>query len=100
MDDVLYYGTDITKVREFEEQLGKRFSLELLGNAHWYLGSRINQLEKFDIEIDQLRYCRGIKKKYLETAGCAYNIKQHKMPLPSGFIPTADVCVILEDESQ
>lgn len=100
VDDMLYYGTDITKFREFEKQLGKRFTLELLGNAHWYLGSRINQLENFDIEINQLRYCRAIIKKYLETAGCANNIKQHNTPLPSGFIPTADDCAISKDMSQ
>ncbi len=44
---------DCTKVKEFEEQLGKCFNLELLGQAHWYLGTRINQLANFDIELDQ-----------------------------------------------
>jgi len=99
VDDMLYHGTDANKVREFEEQLGKRFTLELLGNAHWYLGSRINQLENFDTEVDQLRYCKAIIKKYLDTAGCGNNIKHHATPLPSGFIPTSDDCATLEAES-
>jgi hypothetical protein len=42
---MLYHGTSIERVQAFEQQLGERFHLELLGNAHWYLGSRINQLK-------------------------------------------------------
>jgi len=45
VDDMLYHGTSIERVQAFEQQLGERFHLELLGNAHWYLGSRINQLK-------------------------------------------------------
>jgi hypothetical protein len=92
VDDMLYHGTDAVKIQEFERQLGERFQLELLGNAHWYLGSRINQLQNYDIELDQSRYCRSIIKKYLDTAGCARNTRQHDTPLPSGFIPTSDDC--------
>jgi hypothetical protein len=39
VDDMLYYGTDDVKVKEFEVQLGARFNLELLGQSHWYLGT-------------------------------------------------------------
>jgi hypothetical protein len=52
---MLYYGNVPTKEKEFEEQLGKLFNLELLGQAHWYLGTRIHQLANFDIELDQNR---------------------------------------------
>jgi hypothetical protein len=38
---MIYYGTDQDKVQLFEQQLGERFNLKLLGQAHWYLGSRI-----------------------------------------------------------
>jgi hypothetical protein len=62
VDDMLYYGTSLSKLQDFEKQLGERFQLELLGNAHWYLGSRINQLKNFDIELDQSRYCRPLLK--------------------------------------
>jgi hypothetical protein len=40
VDDMLYFGTNAEKLHTFEKQLGERFHLELLGNAHWYLGSR------------------------------------------------------------
>jgi len=82
VDDMLYHGTDLAKVQAFEKQLGERSHLELLGNAHWYLGSRIHQLKNFNIELDQSHYCKAIVKKYLETAGCPKNICQHDTPLP------------------
>jgi hypothetical protein len=68
--NILYYGTDASKLEEFKKQLGKHFNLELLGQANWYLGTRIKQLANFDIELDQYRYCLSIVKKYLESAGC------------------------------
>jgi hypothetical protein len=36
VDDMLYYGTNETKVKEFE---ALRFNLELMGQAHWYLAT-------------------------------------------------------------
>jgi hypothetical protein len=50
---MLYYGTDPEKLHEFVEQLGNRFNMELMGQAHWYLGSRIQQLANFDIKLYQ-----------------------------------------------
>jgi hypothetical protein len=100
VNDMLYHGTDTNKLQAFEKQLAERFHLELLGNAHWYLGSRITQLKNYDIEIDQSRYCKGIVKKYLETAGCSRNIRQHETPLLSGFVPTSDDCSRTENESK
>ncbi len=100
VDDKLYYGTDATKVQAFEKELGDPFNLELLGNAHWYLGSRIRQHQNYDIEIDQSCYCKSIVLKYLETAGCAKNLRQHDTPLPSGFMPTCDDCAAADEESQ
>jgi hypothetical protein len=67
VDDMLYYETDTKKVQEFEAQLRKRFNLELLGQAHWYLGTRICQLANYDIELDQSRCCLSIVKRYLDT---------------------------------
>jgi hypothetical protein len=98
VDDMLYYGTDTAKVQAFERELGERFHLELLGNAHWYLGSRINQLGNFDIKLDQSQYCKAIVKRYLDTAGCAKVVRYHDAPLPSGFIPTSDDCAATDAE--
>jgi hypothetical protein len=74
--------------------------MELIGQARWYLGSRIRQLTNFDIELDQSRYCKSIVKRYLDSAGCAKNLHQHDMPLPSGFTPTNDDCSNSEEEAE
>ncbi len=97
---MLYYGTNTSHVEEFEKQLGNRFNLELLGQAHWYLGTRIKQLSNFDIELDQHRYCRSIVKKYLDSAGCPKNNRKYNTPLSLEFIPTSDDCSENEAKAQ
>jgi hypothetical protein len=92
VDDMLYYCKDPVKLREFEEKLRARFNLELIGQAHWYLGTRINQLANYDIELDQSRYCTAIVKKYLDVAGAPKVDRAHSTPLPLEFIPTSDDC--------
>jgi len=92
VDDMLYYCKDSIKLREFEEKLRTWFNLELIGQAHWYLGTRINRLANYDIALDQSRYCLSIVKKYLDTAGNAKNERQHVTPLALDFIPTTDDC--------
>lgn len=69
VDDMLYFGTNEEEVKWFEEQLKKPFNLKLLGQAHWYLATRINQSANYDIELDQSRYCLTTIKKYLDSAG-------------------------------
>ncbi len=63
VDDMLYYCKNSTRLREFEEKLRAWFNLELIGQAHWYLGTRTNQLANYVIELDQSRYCLSIVKK-------------------------------------
>jgi Reverse transcriptase (RNA-dependent DNA polymerase). len=60
VDDMLYYGTDESKLREFEDALSARFDLEKMGQAHWYLSTRITQHSNFDVTIDQSRYCLSL----------------------------------------
>jgi hypothetical protein len=96
VDDMLYYGTNEAKVKQYEESLQARFNLELMGQAHWYLSTKINQLSNYDIELDQSRYCRAIVKKYLDSAGTKRDTAFHPTPLPLDFIPTADDCSIDE----
>jgi transposase InsO family protein len=100
MDNMLYYGTDCAGIKQFEELLKQRFSVELMGQAHWYLATRINQLSNFDIELDQSRYCRSIVKKYLDAAGSRKINNHHSTPLPLDFVPTSENCSIDEDASK
>jgi hypothetical protein len=53
-----------------------------MGQAHWYLSMRINQLSNYDIKLDQSRYCKAIVKKYLDTAGTKRDLALHPTPLP------------------
>ena len=82
----------------FEKNLQARFNLELMGQAHWYLATRIAQKSNFDIELDQSRYCLSILRKYLDSAGCPKNNSLVTTPLPLNFIPTSDDCSIDPDE--
>jgi hypothetical protein len=96
VDDMLYYGTCEKPVKAFEESLQQRFNLELMGQAHWYLATRISQLSNYDVELDQSRYCLSLIKKYLDAAGCKKVVHHHNTPLPLGFIPTLDDCSLDE----
>jgi hypothetical protein len=100
IDDMLYYGTCAKEVTEFEESLQRRFNLELMGHAHWYLATRINQLANYDVELDQSRYCLSNVKKYLDPAGTKKVTHSHTTPLPIDFVPTADDCSIDDGTSE
>ena len=92
VDDLLYASNSPSHLQAFEETLGKRFNIELMGQAHWYLSSRITQEANFNISIDQSRYCLSVVKRYLDTAGCPKVNKVHASPLPAEFVPSADDC--------
>jgi hypothetical protein len=99
VDDMLYFGTCDLEVMKFEEDLKKRFNLELMGFAHWYLATRINQMVSYDIELDQSRYCQSIVCKYLDTTGTKKVLCFQTTPLPSDFIPSVADCSVDEDTS-
>jgi hypothetical protein len=69
----------------------------LIGQAYWYLGTRINQLANHNIEVDQSRYCASIMKRYLNSAGAPKVERVHSTPLPLDFIPSSDDCSTDED---
>jgi hypothetical protein len=92
VDDLLYCSNSPSHMQAFEESLGKRFSIELMGQAHWYLSSRVTQEANFNISIDQSRYCLSVVKRYLDTAGCPKVNRTHSSPLPAEFVPSADDC--------
>jgi hypothetical protein len=100
VDDMLYHCRDTEKLIEFEQKLRAGFNLELIGQAHWYLGTRINQLANYDIELDQSRYCAAIVKKYLDVAGAPKVDRIHTTPLPLDFVPTSDNCSKNEEDAK
>eukprot|EP00590_Aulacoseira_subarctica_P007531 CAMPEP_0172413906 /NCGR_PEP_ID=MMETSP1064-20121228/456_1 /TAXON_ID=202472 /ORGANISM="Aulacoseira subarctica , Strain CCAP 1002/5" /LENGTH=176 /DNA_ID=CAMNT_0013150305 /DNA_START=198 /DNA_END=724 /DNA_ORIENTATION=- len=90
VDDMLYFGTSTDSLKQFEAELKSRFDLDLMGQAQWYLATRITQHANFDITVDQSRYCVSLVKRYLDKAGCKVVLRFHATPLPLDFIPTVD----------
>ena len=50
------------------ETLGKRFHVNILGYAHWFISIRISQMKDISISVNQARYTTYIVAKYLYTA--------------------------------
>jgi len=107
VDDMLYYGTSAETLKRFETELKARFDLDLMGQAQWYLATRITQHANFDITVDQSRYCTSLVKRYLDKAGCKNVTRVHVTPLPLDFVPTIDdlakdeaASLVLQEEYQ
>ena len=84
MDDQLYFGSRRAFEEKFEQDILKRFNLNLLGEVHWYLQARIQQDKKGNISLDQSRYCTHIIERYLK--GQQYDNNKHRdTPLPQNI---------------
>ena len=66
VDDQLYFSTSERLRKWFEKEVSNRFDVDLMGQAHWYLQSRITQHEDFSITLDQSRYAKLVAQRYLE----------------------------------
>ncbi len=56
VDDKLFFGNNDTTLPEFKDKRTKRFDVEFLGQAHWYLSATIYQDANFNVTLDQARY--------------------------------------------
>ena len=72
----------------FVDTQGKRFHVNFLGFAHWFMSIIISQLKEHSISVDQARYDTSIVAKYLETATVKASKKFYKTTLPSDMIFT------------
>ena len=52
----------------FVDTLGKRFHVNFLGFAHWFMSVIIYQLKDHSIYVDQAIYATSIVAKYLDNA--------------------------------
>ena len=68
VDDFFYWYTNEYIGRWFVDTLGKRFHVNFLGYAHWFMSIRISQLKDHYISVDKARYANSIVGKYLDTA--------------------------------
>jgi hypothetical protein len=65
-DDQLYFATDPALKKWFEQVTQARFDVQLMGQANWYLRSRITQYTDFSIVLDQSRYAALVLQRYLK----------------------------------
>ena len=70
--------------------LGKRFHVNFLGFAHWFMSIIISQLEDQSISVDQDRYATSIAAKYLDTTTVKVRNKFYKTTLPAEMIFTKE----------
>ena len=90
VDDCVYWYTNEYLVKWFVYTMGKRFHVNFLGFAHWFMSIRISQLKDHSISVDQSRYSTSIVAKYLDTATVKVSNKFYKTTLPSDMIFTKE----------
>ena len=67
-DDCVYWYANEDLGKWFVDTLGKRFHVNFLGFAHWFMSIRISQLKDHSISVDQARYATSIVTKHLDTS--------------------------------
>ena len=90
VDDCVYWYTNEDLGKWFVDTLGKRFHVNFLGYAHWFMSIIISQLRYHSISADQARYATSIVEKYLDTAIVKVSTNFYKTTLPSDIIYTKD----------
>ena len=65
--DFFYWYTNEDIGKWFVDTLGKRFHVNFLVFAHWFMSIRIYQLKDHSISVYQARYATSIVAKYLDT---------------------------------
>ena len=68
------------------DSLGKRFHVNFLGYAHWFMSISISQMRDNSISVDQARYANTIFIKYLDNATVKISAKFYKTNLPSDIM--------------
>ena len=86
VDDCVYCFTNENLGKWFVDTLGKRFHVNFLGYAHWFMSIRISQLKDHSISVDKARYATSIVAKYLDTATVKLGNFFHKTTLPADMI--------------
>ena len=90
VDDCVYWYTNEDLGKWFVETLEKRFHVNFLGFAHWFMSIRISQLKDHSISVYQARYATSIVAKYLDTATVKVSNKFYKTTLAADMIFTKE----------
>ena len=90
VDDCVYWYTNEDIGKWFVETLGKRFHVNFLGYAHWFMSIIISQMKDRSISVDQARYATSIVAKYLDTATVKVSTNFYKTTLPDDIVFTRE----------
>ena len=86
VDDCVYWYTNEDIGKWFVDTLGKRFHVNFLGYAHWFMSIRIFQLKDHSISVEQARYATSIVAKYLDADTVKTSKTFYKKNLSSNMI--------------
>ena len=86
VDDCVYWYTNEDLGKWFVGTLGKRFHVNFLRFAHWFMSIRISQLKYHSISVDQARYATSVVAKYLDTVKNKVSNMFYKTTLPADMI--------------
>ena len=90
VDDCVYWYTNEDLGKWFVDTLGKRFHVDFLVSAHWFMSIRIFQLKDHSISVDQARYATSIVAKYLDNATVKVSKTFYKTIFPAEMIFTKE----------
>ena len=90
VDDCVYWYTNEDLGKCFVDTLGKKFHVNFLGYANWFMSMIIFQLKDHSIYVDQARYATSIVAKYLDTSTVKVITKLYKTTLPADLIFTKE----------
>ena len=86
VDDMLYYGSNDSIEKEFEEMVKRRFDVKFLGPAQWFLQMRIHRHSDKSYSLDQQRYALNTLRRY-DPRGV---YPKRATPLPPDYIYSKD----------
>ena len=78
--------------------LGKRFHVNFLGFAHWFMSIRILQIKDHSISLYQDRYDTSIADKCIDTVTVKTSKKFYNTNFPSDIIFTKDYVSTSDDQ--
>ena len=90
VDDCVYWYTNEDIGKWFVDTSGKKFHVNFLGFAQWFISIGISQLKDHSISVDQARYANSIVAKYFDTATVKVSNKFYKTTLPADMIFTKE----------
>ena len=97
IDDFAYRYTSESLGKHFLDALGKKFNVNFLGYAHWFMSIIIFYIKDHSISVDQDIYDTSIVAKCLDIVTVKTSAKFYNTNLPSDMIFTkSDASISVE----